>query len=76
MLFFVCIQFLAQLPCQSETGDEAVDGQILSDLVFAVDDLQYQFSLWLTQLFDEFLVTTFDFRFGLRSGELFIEDII
>ena len=53
MLFFVNIQFVAHLPRQPETGDEAVDRQILGDLVFAVNDLQHQFSLWLLQLFAE-----------------------
>jgi len=52
VLFCVNIQFLAQPHCQTETGDEAVDGQILGDLVFAVNNLQNQFSLWLFQLID------------------------
>ena len=43
-----------------EPCDEAVDRQILGDLVFTVDDLQHQFSLWFLQLFNEFLVATLD----------------
>ena len=66
MLFFIDIQFLAQPHCQTETGDEAVDGQILGDLVFAVNDLQYQFFLWFLQLIDEFLVASLDFSPELR----------
>ena len=55
MPFFVHIQFLIQPHCQTETGDEAVDGQILSDLVFAVNYLQNLFSFWFFQFFNEFL---------------------
>jgi len=66
MLSVIHIQFLAQFPRQTETGDEAVDRQILSNLVFAVYDLQYQFSLRLVQLFNEFLVASLDFSFELR----------
>ena len=69
MLFFIDIQFLAQLPCQTETGDEAVDGQILGDLVFAVNDLQYQFSFRLVQLFNEFLVASLNLGFKLMIEE-------
>jgi len=56
---------MMDLPRQPETGDEAVDRQILGDLVFAVNDLQHQFSLWLLQSFDEFLVASLNFGFEL-----------
>ena len=66
MLSVIHIQFLAQFPRQTKTGDEAIDRQILSNLVFAVYDLQYQFSLRLVQLFNEILVVSLDFSFELR----------
>ena len=59
-----------------ETGDEAVDGQILGNLVFAVDDLQYQFPLRLVQLFNEFLMATLNFNLELRCGKFFVETIV
>lgn len=41
-VFFVDIQFVTQPPCQAEAADKAVDGSVLCDLVFAVNDLQHQ----------------------------------
>ncbi len=45
---FIAIQFKEALLCQPEAGQEAVDGQVFGDVVFGVDDLQYQFSLGLS----------------------------
>ena len=75
MLLFVHIQFLAQLPRQAKTGDEAIDGQIPGDPVFAVDDLQYQFSLRLLQPLNEFLMASLDLVLELRCRRLFAEAV-
>ena len=70
------IQFLAQSHCRTETSNETVDGQILGDLIFAINVLQYQCPLWLIQLLNKFLMATFVLSFELRRGQLFIEVII
>ena len=76
MLLFVDIQFLTQPHCQTETGDEAVDGQILGNLIFAVDDLQHQFSLRLLHPLDELLMASLDFGVELRCREFVVEAIV
>ena len=70
--FFVVIQFVCQPPCQRESRDEAVDGQILGDLVL-VDDLQDQFPLRLVQPFDEFLMATRNLGLELPCRKFFVE---
>ena len=49
MLVFVVIQFYGQLPRQFKSSDKAVDGGVLRNAVFCVNDLEHQPALRFAQ---------------------------
>ena len=63
MLVFVVIQFYGQLPRQFKSGDKAVDGGILRNTVFGVDDLEHQPTLWFAQHLAQCLMAFLNFLF-------------
>ena len=74
MLVFVVIQFYGQLPRQFKSGDKAVDGGLLRNTVFCVDDLEHQPALWFAQhlaqclmTFLNFLFLSWEFRWGIEA---------
>ena len=74
MLVFVVIEFHSEFPRQFKSGDKAVDGGILRNTVFCVDDLEHQPALRFAQhptkclmTFLNFLFLRWEFRWGVET---------
>ena len=74
MLVFVVIQFYGQLPRQLKSGDKAVDGGILRNTVFCVDNLEHQPTLQFAQRLAKcsvallnFLLLRREFGWGIKT---------
>ena len=63
MLVFVVIQFYGQLPRQFKSSDKAVDGGVLRNAVFCVNDLEHQPALRFAQHPTKCLMTFLNFLF-------------
>lgn len=62
----VSVQFDCQFQRQLEARDEAIQRQLVRQAVFAVDDPQHQFSLWLFQNLNELFVVSVQLKLGFR----------
>ncbi len=65
-VFLAAVQFICQPPRQPKTADEAVHRHLLCQMVFSVDQPEYQLPFRLVQFQDELSMDGFDLRTGIR----------